>query len=355
MKTADFDYALPPELIAQTPAEPRDSSRLMVLDRDSGQIEHRTFRDISQYLRPGDLLVLNNTRVIPARLYGQKANTGGQVEVLLLEQHSSHEWRALVGGRRVRVGTILEINRPDGTLSDVQAQVQEIGSGGQRVLRFSQPSDEWLWNLGHTPLPPYIHNYHGDPERYQTVYSRPEGSAAAPTAGLHFTPELLLQLREQNIQLTYITLRIGLDTFKPIDDENIHKHSIHTEWAQLSSSAAQQINQTKLAGGRVVAVGTTAVRTLETAALKANPANCQDNQCGWSTVAAFEGPTELYITPGHQFRAVDAILTNFHLPRSTLIVLIAAFAGLDTVKHAYRIAIQHRYRFYSFGDAMLIQ
>jgi len=354
MNTAAFDYQLPIELIAQTPAEPRDSSKLMVLDRATGRIEHRIFRDIGEYLRPGDLMVLNNTRVIPARLYGRKAGTGGRVEILLLAQESAHNWQALVGGRRTRVGTVIELNRPDGAPAGVSVQVQELGPGGQRLLRFDRPSDEWLLELGNTPLPPYIRNYTGDPERYQTVYARPEGSAAAPTAGLHFTPELLLELRAQNIQLAYITLRIGLDTFKPIDKENILNHSIHTEWAQLGPETAQQINQTKLAGGRIVAVGTTAVRTLETAALQARSDPGGGNSCGWNTVAAFEGPTDLYITPGFSFQAVDVMLSNFHLPRSTLIVLVSTFAGLNTIKQAYQTAIKSGYRFYSFGDAMLI-
>ncbi len=354
MKTSDFDYHLPRELIAQTPAEPRDSSRLMVLDRATGRIEHRIFHEIVNYFLPGDLLVLNNSRVVPARLFARKAGTGGRVELLLLEQQSPARWRALVGGRRVREGTRLDVVNPAGEPTDIQVTVEETGMEGQRTIRFSRPTGEWLPLVGQMPLPPYIQHYTGDPERYQTVYARPEGSAAAPTAGLHFTPELLLALRNQGVQLAYATLRIGLDTFKPIDETDIHAHTIHTEWAQLTPETARQINKTKLAGRRVIAVGTTAVRTLETAALRANPAGCSGDECGWATVAAFEGPTDLFITPGFQFRAVDALITNFHLPRSTLIVLVSAFAGLEQTKVAYTAAIDLRYRFYSFGDAMLI-
>ena len=352
MKTTEFDYALPPELIAQEPADPRDSARLMVLDRETGSIEHRQFGDITSFLKPGDLLVLNNTRVIPARLFARKAGTGGKVEILLLEQVAPSSWRALVGGKRVRVGTELVLSN---STHPVQATVSAVESSGQRIIEFSRPTSEWLWDVGHTPLPPYITRYQGDPERYQTVYSRHEGSAAAPTAGLHFTPDLLLALRDQGVQIATVTLRIGLDTFKPIDEPDIRQHQIHTEWAQLDPQTAQQINQTRLAGGRIVAVGTTTVRTLETAARIAAPDPCADGDaCGWSTVAAFEGPTDLYITPGYQFRAVDVLITNFHLPQSTLIVLVAAFADLPTIKAAYAEAIAEKYRFYSFGDAMLI-
>jgi len=349
MKTADFDYHLPPEYIAQTPVEPRDSSKLMALDRATGRIEHRIFHDIGDYLRPGDLLVLNDTRVIPARLYARKAVTGGRVEILLLEQQNPHTWLVLAGGRKVRVGTVLELENPNGEKVGIRAEIKELGIGGQRVIEFDRPAGEWLWKLGRAPLPPYIHNYTGDPERYQTIYSQYEGSAAAPTAGLHFTPELLLDLRQMGVKLAYVTLRIGLDTFKPIDEEEIAAHTIHTEWARLGPETARQINETRLAGGRVVAVGTTAVRTLETAALKSR---CAD--CGWAAVSAFEGPTGLYITPGFDFQVVDTMITNFHLPRSTLIVLVSAFAGLETIRKAYTTAIDHHYRFYSFGDAMLI-
>jgi S-adenosylmethionine:tRNA ribosyltransferase-isomerase len=355
MRTDEFDYNLPPERIAQQPVEPRDSAKLMVLHRATGRIEHRVFREIGGYLRPGDLLVLNDTRVIPARLYARKARTGGRVEILLLEPVDPQTWWALVGGRRVRVGTRLEIGGAEGDEAQgVKAVVREAGPDGQRLVEFGRPVPDWIEALGHVPLPPYIHGYTGDPERYQTVYARREGSVAAPTAGLHFTPELLLALRDQGARLASVTLRIGLDTFKPISETEITAHRMHSEWAELTLQTARQINETKLAGGRVVAAGTTAVRTLETAALRANPKECEEGTCTWNTVSAFTGPTDLYITPGYRFRAVDALLTNFHLPRSTLIVLVSAFAGVEMIRRAYQEAMEHDYRFYSFGDAMLI-
>jgi S-adenosylmethionine:tRNA ribosyltransferase-isomerase len=355
MRTDEFDYDLPAERIAQQPAEPRDSAKLMVLDRATGAIEHRIFREIGEYLRPGDVLVLNDTRVIPARLYARKARTGGRVEILLLEPVSPEAWWALVGGRRVREGTRLEIaGEADEEPTGIKAVVREAGPDGQRLVEFDRPVRGWLMALGHVPLPPYIHGYTGDPERYQTVYARREGSVAAPTSGLHFTPELLLALREQGVGLATVTLRIGLDTFKPISEPEIAAHPMHSEWAELSAATARQINEAKLEGGRMVAVGTTVVRTLETAALRANPAACDEGACAWNTVGAFVGPTDLYITPGYRFRAVDVLLTNFHLPRSTLLVLVSAFAGLETIRRAYREAMEHDYRFYSFGDAMLI-
>jgi S-adenosylmethionine:tRNA ribosyltransferase-isomerase len=351
MRTDEFDYPLPPERIAQEPAEPRDSARLLVLNRATGAIDHRLFREIGDYLRPGDLLILNDTRVIPARIYAQKAGTGGRVEILLLEPVEPQTWWALVGGKRVREGTRLELGE-ESIL--VEANIRRTGADGQRLVEFSRPVHDWLDKLGHAPLPPYIHGYTGDPERYQTVYARREGSVAAPTAGMHFTPELLLELRDQGIQISYVTLRIGLDTFKPISVKEITEHPMHSEWAELSANTARQINETRLAGGRVVAVGTTAVRTLETAAIRANPDACDGDVCGWNTVNAFAGPTKLYITPGYRFRTVDVLLTNFHLPRSTLIVLVSAFAGIGSIRQAYKAAIERDYRFYSFGDAMLI-
>jgi S-adenosylmethionine:tRNA ribosyltransferase-isomerase len=354
VRTAEFDYYLPPERIAQEPVEPRDAARLMILDRASGEIEHRVFREVGEYLRPGDLLVFNDTRVFPARLYARKAKSGGQVEILLLEEIRPGSWNGLVRGHRVRVGTVMELqdrsNRPAG----VQATITQIGSEGQRTIEFSYPPAEWLKHLGYLPLPPYIRDYSGDPERYQTIFARQEESAAAPTAGLHFTAELLLRLRTMGVKQAYLTLRIGLDTFKPIESAEITGHTIHTEWARLTPETARQINETRLAGGRIVAVGTTSVRTLETAALRQNPEPRATQGCSWSTVTAFEGPTDLYITPGHRFQVVDALITNFHLPRSTLLVLVSAFAGRDTIRRAYAEAIEQDYRFYSFGDAMLI-
>lgn len=355
MKTADFDYHLPEELIAQTPAEPRDGSRLMVLSRSSSGVEHRNFRELLSFLQAGDLVVLNDTRVIAARLDARKKRTGGRVEILLLEQDGDNQqWLALVGGRRVRAGTELELVDRESGHAGPEATVVEERDGGQRIIRFERPANEWLADLGQMPLPPYIHGYSGDPERYQTVYSRHEGSAAAPTAGLHLSSELLFGLREAGVRLAYVTLRIGLDTFKPIEEEEISDHRIHTEWARLSPETARQVNETRLSGKRVIAVGTTVVRTLETAAQIANPDACDGKQCGWATVAAFEGPTDLFIVPGFRFRAVDGLLTNFHLPRSTLILLVSAFAGHDMIREAYSQAIAMRYRFYSFGDAMLI-
>ena len=361
MRTADLFYSLPSELIAQTPAMPRDSARLMVLERLTGNIEHLVFRDINPFLKPGDLLVLNDTRVIPARLLARKAKTGGKVEILLLDPHDTHSWRALVRGKRVGPQVVLELVGKTGEPTGVTARVTQILTGGQRLVVFSQPTEEWLWKLGHTPLPPYIRKYHGDPERYQTVYAKHNGSVAAPTAGLHFTSDLLIDIRKSGINICYVNLRIGLDTFKPIEEELITEHTIHTEWASVKSETARQINQTKLAGGRIIAVGTTAVRAIETAALGAQNHPKDSQTCGWSTIQAFEGPTDLYITPGFCFRVVDAMVTNFHLPRSTLLALVSAFVGamdasdgLKRIKDAYQIAVARRYRFFSFGDAMLI-
>ncbi len=354
MKTIEFDYDLPAELIAQTPVEPRDSARLMVLDRKSGALHHRVFRDIGDLLNPGDMLVLNNTRVLPARLLGRKRGTGGRVELLLLEQRGQARWLALVGGRRVRIGTVVELLDRAGRASGIRGEVLAAFPDGQREVEFNQPADEWLSQLGHAPLPPYIHNYAGDPERYQTVYARRDGSAAAPTAGLHFTPELLLALRDRGIKIGYVTLHIGLDTFRPITVDELSLHPMHSEWASLDLGTARQINDTRLSGGRIVAVGSTAVRTLETAARAQNSSECREDVCGWSSASAFEGPTDLFIAPGHRFRAVDAMVSNFHLPKSTLIVMVAAFAGLEMIQQAYGEAMAHNYRFYSFGDAMLL-
>jgi S-adenosylmethionine:tRNA ribosyltransferase-isomerase len=358
LRTDEFDYDLPPELIAQTPLEPRDASRLMVVDRAGGDIIHRRFRDLLDYLRPGDVLVANDSRVIPARLLGRKA-TGGRVEVLLLKRLGERRWEALVGGKRVRAGTELHIAR-----AEVQVTARVVGelSEGRRILEFDRPIMPLLAELGETPLPPYIHEPLADAERYQTVFSRVEGSAAAPTAGLHFTPDMLLALRERGVILAFVTLHIGLDTFKPVAAEYVADHPIHAEWASLSPEVAGQINQAKLAGGRLVAVGTTAVRTLETAALRSagvagslrQASQLEVDLCPWRPVAAFDGPTDLFIYPGFRFRAVDSLLTNFHLPRSSLLMLISAFGGTELMRRAYEVAIAERYRFFSFGDAMLI-
>lgn len=355
MKTSDFDYDLPPEQIAQTPVEPRDASRLLVLNRADGSIQHRHFRDIGAYLKPGDVLVFNQTRVIPARLRGEKIHTGGKVEFLLLQREGDRTWRGVIGGRRVVVGTRLTFTGDNSTR--VEGEVVAAGERTERVIRFDQPIIPLLESLGETPLPPYIHTQLADPERYQTVYARDPGSAAAPTAGLHFTPELLLDLREQGIQFAYCTLHIGLDTFQPVSADDIADHKMHTERAILDVENAQIINEAKLSGGRIVAVGTTSVRVLETASLCSaglDDPYAAGDVCPWRPVMAFDEATDLFIHPGYRFRAVDALITNFHLPRSTLLMLVTAFAGCETILSTYAVARNQGYRFYSFGDAMLI-
>lgn len=340
MRTSDFDYFLPPELIAQTPVEPRDSSRLLVLRRDTGRLEHSTFREIGKYLEPGDLLVLNQTRVIPARLHARK-ETGGRVELLLLRRRDAITWEALVGGKGLRVASILK------TENGPEVEILEILNGAERLVRFAEPIEPYFPKVGHVPLPPYIHEKLADPERYQTVYARHPGSAAAPTAGLHFTPRLLDELQGRGVGLAYVTLHVGLDTFAPVSEEDPAEHRIHTEWCDLPPETAEAINETRRRGGRVVAVGTTSVRTLESAA----PAQIAGRQ---TPVAPFTGNTGLFITPGYRFGLVDAMITNFHLPRSTLLMLVSAFAGRERVLETYEIARREKYRFYSFGDAILI-
>lgn len=356
MLVADFDYPLPPEQIAQTPVEPRDASRLLVVHRAEGRLEHRTFADIGEYLRFGDLLVGNDSRVLPARLHGRKAS-GGEVELLLLrrlavDSDGRERWQCLVGGKGLRAGVkVVVATQPEPVTATVEA---ELG-GAERIVCFNLPTAAWLDDVGETPLPPYIHTPLADGERYQTVYSRIEGSAASSTAGLHFTPELLLRLREQGVGLALATLHIGLDTFQPVKVERAEDHAMHSEWASLSTESARQINEATLAGGRIVAVGTTAVRTLEWAATRAQGLDPYDpSACPWRRTSAFEGPVDLFIRPGYRFRAVDAMITNFHLPRSTLLMLVSAFAGVDLIRTAYREAIREGYRFYSFGDAMII-
>ena len=342
MLISDFDYILPPEQIAQTPAEPRDSSRLMVLNRATGDLEHRHFYDLPDTLRPGDLLVLNQTRVIPARLPARKLPGGGKAEILLLKRLGPQLWEGLVGGRGRRPGARLQV--VDGPTATVMAELD----GPRRVLHFDAPLTPELARVGQTPLPPYITAPLADPERYQTVFARDPGSAAAPTAGLHFTPGLLARLQDRGVGVAYVTLHVGLDTFAPVTEEHAETHRIHSEWCQLPPETARQINAARRAGGRIVAVGTTSVRTLETAARAAAPDE---------TVAPFAGPTDLYILPGYAFRAVDALITNFHLPRSTLLLLVAAFLGAhgrETLLAAYATAQRAGYRFYSFGDAMVI-
>lgn len=341
MKTSDFDYRLPESSIAQTPIEPRDSSRLLVLHRDTGKVEHRIFRDVAEYLNPGDLLVLNRTRVIPARIFARK-ETGGRVELLLLRRRDTLAWEALVGGKGLRVGKKVFVEVGGGDSQTLQAEIVELLDGSERLIRFSEPIEPYLSRVGHVPLPPYIHEELKDPERYQTVYAHEPGSAAAPTAGLHFTPRLLDELQIRGVLIAYVTLHVGLDTFAPVNEENPEEHKIHTEWCVLSQETADLINQTRAAGGRVVAIGTTSVRTLETAANYQLP------------IIPYAGPTSLYILPGYQFKLVDALITNFHLPKSTLLMLVSAFAGRERILETYQTAIEEGYRFYSFGDAMLI-
>lgn len=363
MRTADFDYELPPDLIAQSPVEPRDASRLMVVYRAGGRIEHRIFRDVGEYLRPGDLLVLNQTRVLPARLFGRKAETGARVELLLLKRHDERTWETLVRGKGLRPGTVIRLQEAEGRKqgapgiqcsapdTPITAEiVAETGSGG-RLVRFDRPIEPRLDELGTVPLPPYIHQPLADPERYQTVYGRVEGSVAASTAGLHFTPELLVELQRQGVEMAFVTLHIGLDTFRPVKEERVEEHQIHTEWYELTAPTAEQINRARREGRRVVAVGTTVVRALESAAGGRRPA---EEGCGGRAVSAYAGPTDLFIYPGYRFRLVEAMITNFHLPRSTLLLLVSAFAGRELIFRAYEEAIRQRYRFFSFGDAMLL-
>jgi S-adenosylmethionine:tRNA ribosyltransferase-isomerase len=341
MKTSDFDYYLPESCIAQTPLEPRDSSRLLVLNRGAGNPEHRIFREVGDYLNPGDLLVLNQTRVIPARIYARKP-TGGKVELLLLRRRDTLTWECLVGGKGLRLGsTVTVIDGP-------RAEITEMLNGSERLVKFSRPIEPYFPKIGNVPLPPYIHEKLDDPERYQTVYAREPGSAAAPTAGLHFTPRLLDELKAKGVKIAYVTLHVGLDTFAPVTEDDPEEHKIHTEWCELSQETADAINETCANGGRVIAVGTTSVRTLESAAQQ-TIVNRQS-----SIVNPFLGPTSLYILPGYQFKVIDAMITNFHLPKSTLIMLVSAFAGREKILDTYKIAIKEGYRFYSFGDAMLI-
>ena len=347
MRTSDFDYHLPEHLIAQTPMEPRDHSRLLVVDTATGELSHRHFYDIGHFLQPGDLLVLNNSRVLPARLRGRRSGTGGAVEVLLLHREDEGLWKAMVKpGRRLGPGAAFEI---DGVSVDV---LEDLGDG-TRLIRMSD--EGVIRDSGEVPLPPYIHTPLADGERYQTVYASTEGSAAAPTAGLHFTPELLDDLRLKGIRLAQVTLHVGIDTFRPVRSEHPGKHKLHSEYFQLGEQAAREINQAKADGRRIICVGTTSVRLLEQAALLAE-------EQGSATVAATSGWADLFILPGHRFRLVDSLITNFHLPRSTLLMLVAAFAGRDragdagreTILRVYQEAIEGGYRFYSFGDCMMV-
>ena len=342
LKTSEFDYELPLELIAQTPCEPRDASRLLVIGREQGEIRHRQIRVLPSLLRSGDMLVFNDTRVLPARLFGKKP-TGGKVELLLLNRRTPRVWEALVGGRGVRVGMQLS---QFGDGDNLTATMLEELDGPRRIVEFSQPIRPALSQIGHVPLPPYIHSELDDPERYQTVYARKDGSAAAPTAGLHFTEDLLSRLQAVGVETAFVTLQVGLDTFAPMTVENVADHEIHSESCHLDPEVAMRLRQTQDNGGRIIAVGTTTVRVLESAA-----------QANGGNLAAFEGKTRLFIIPGFTFRAVDALLTNFHLPRSTLLLLVSAFAepdGIPNIRAAYAEAKENGYRFFSFGDAMLL-
>ena len=341
LKTSDFYYELPPELIAQTPLERRDTSRLMVLNPEKQSIEHRHFYDLAEYLRPGDCLVMNDSRVLPARLLGKREPTGGAVEVLLLTDRGDKLWECLVRpGRKLHEGAKLSFG--DGELA---AEVAEVLENGNRLIRFHYTGIflEILERLGKMPLPPYIKEELADGERYQTVYSKVNGSAAAPTAGLHFTRELLSQIEQKGVRLAYITLHVGLGTFRPVKAEEITEHHMHSEFCMISAQTAQLLNETKKNGGRIVCVGTTSCRTLESLA-------AEDG-----TFAERSAWTDIFIYPGYRFRAMDALITNFHLPESTLIMLVSAFTGYDFTMRAYREAVKERYRFFSFGDAMFIE
>ncbi len=341
MKTSDFDYLLPEELIAQTPIEPRDHSRMMVVHRDTDAIEHRRFYDLTDYLRPGDALVLNETKVIPARLLGVKEDTGVPVEVLLLRRENATDWEALVRpGRRLKPGAVCVFG--DGLLRcTVMENVEEIGG---RMVRFSYEGvfEELLERLGEMPLPPYIHEKLQDQSRYQTVYARAEGSAAAPTAGLHFTPELLERVRAMGVTIVPVLLHVGLGTFRPVKEEDVDQHVMHSEYYQVTQEAADTLNRIRQAGGRLICVGTTSVRTIETVA---DEAGIIHPGCG---------ETAIFIKPGVPIKAVDGLVTNFHLPQSTLLMLVSAFLGRERALSAYRLAVEERYRFFSFGDAMFI-
>ena len=341
LKTSDYFYELPPELIAQDPLEDRSASRLMVLDKKTGEVSHHVFREIPSFLEPGDCLVLNNTRVIPARLMGVREETGGAVEVLLLKRHTGDVWETLVKpGKKARPGTRLVFG--DGLL---HAQVEEVVEDGNRLIRFFYDGiwEELLDRLGEMPLPPYITHKLQDKNRYQTVYARYEGSAAAPTAGLHFTPELLQEIQDKGVDLAYVTLHVGLGTFRPVKVDNVKEHHMHSEYYQVSAEAAQKINRAKKNGHRVICVGTTSCRTVESA--------CDEN----GHLKACCGNTDIFIYPGYRFKVLDALITNFHLPESTLVMLVSALAGREHVLAAYEEAVKEKYRFFSFGDAMLIR
>lgn len=341
MNVKDYDYDLPEELIAQDPLEDRSSSRLMVLDRQSGEVEHRHFTDILSYLHPGDCLVINNTKVIPARLFGVKEDTQAKIEVLLLKRKENDIWETLVKpGKKAKPGTKLIFG--DGLLT---AEVVDVVEEGNRLIQFHYEGifEEILDQLGQMPLPPYITHQLKDKNRYQTVYAKYDGSAAAPTAGLHFTKELLQEVKDMGVEIAEVTLHVGLGTFRPVKVDNVLDHHMHSEFYMVSQEAADKINHAKESGHRVIAVGTTSTRTLEAAADENGKLH---ETSGW---------TEIFIYPGYQFKVIDALITNFHLPQSTLVMLVSALAGREHVLHAYEIAVKEKYRFFSFGDAMFIK
>lgn len=341
MKVKDFDFYLPEELIAQHPLEKRDESRLMVVDRETGNIEHKVFKDIIEYLKEGDCLVLNNTRVLPARLIGEKETTGSRMEFLLLKRISTNTWETLVKpGKRAKIGARFIFGN-----GELKAEVKEIGEEGSRIIEFEYTGifEEVLDRLGQMPLPPYITEQLEDKERYQTVYSKEVGSAAAPTAGLHFTEELLDVINKKGIQIAFVTLHVGLGTFRPVKVDSIEEHHMHSEYYTMSKETAETINKVKENGGRIIAVGTTSCRTLETIA--DDLGNVRE-QSGW---------TDIFMYPGYKFKIVDKLITNFHLPQSTLLMLVSAFSSREIIMKAYDEAVKEKYRFFSFGDAMILK
>ena len=339
MKTSDFYYDLPEELIAQTPIEPRNASRLMVINKNTGEIKHRIFKDLPEFLREGDCLVLNDTRVLPARLYGTRIDTGAVVEFVLLKQKDLLTWEVLAGpGKKAKTGYTFKFS------DELFCEVTDVLEDGNRIVKFDCKGEFFsvLDKVGQMPLPPYIKEKLKDKERYQTVYSKESGSAAAPTAGLHFTKEMLEDLKEKGIKIAYVTLHVGLGTFRPVKVDDIEKHRMHTEHYSVSEETAKIINDTKKAGGRVICVGTTSCRTLESVMQK------------YGEIKACSDDTGIFIYPGYEFKIMDALITNFHLPESTLIMLVSAFAGYDNTMNAYKVAVKERYRFFSFGDCTLI-
>lgn len=346
MKLSDFYYDLPEELIAQHPTEKRDESRLLVLDRKTGNVEHRVFKDIVEYLTPNDCLVINETRVIPARIYGVKKGTESKVEILLLKDMGDNKWEVLVKpGKKCKVGTVLEFGKKKNGEVLIEATVLDILEDGNRIveLKYDGVLNALLDEIGVMPLPPYIHEKLKEKERYQTVYSRVEGSSAAPTAGLHFTKELLKQIEDMGVKIAKVTLHVGLGTFRPVKEENIEDHKMHSEYYEIDKEACDIINSTKANGGKVFCVGTTSCRTVESAA----------DENGF--LVPQKGNTEIFIYPGYKFKVLDNLITNFHLPESTLLMLISALANREMILDTYKIAVEKKYRFFSFGDAMLIK